>query len=159
MRKAPGRPRVAHFPHSVMLRTTRRTSPSARRPAAPEPAAGDRAARSALCHPTVRPEVSPSAPAPRACRLRGGVPVTWPLADAGGCRRARRRANRTRARPPPGTHPHPRAGGRGDGPRAAGAGTGRRHQDARSGSSGRGGAISYANGSVISKAAPRIAST
>jgi hypothetical protein len=33
--------------------------------------------------------------------------------------------------PPRGAHPHPPAGGRGDGRRAAGAGTGRRHQAAR----------------------------
>ena len=49
-------------------------------------------------------------------------------AQAHGCAVApsvdRRSANHGSVRPPPGTHPHPRAGGRGDGPRAAGAGEG-----------------------------------
>ena len=40
---------------------------------APETAAGHRATRSALCHPTRHRKLTPGATAPRACRLRVGI--------------------------------------------------------------------------------------
>jgi hypothetical protein len=53
-----------------------------------------------------------TAPRARPHRLRVGAAPKWPQADVA-----------PRGRPPPRAHPHPRAGGRGDGPRAAGGGT------------------------------------
>jgi hypothetical protein len=59
---------------------------------------------------------SPGATAPRACRLRDGIPVKWPRDDAPG-----RAAFRPRASPfPPARTPICTPGGRGDGARAAG---------------------------------------
>jgi hypothetical protein len=85
---------------------------------------GDRAP----CRPTsaIR-KVSPR----RNRRLRDGAPVKWPCADVPGSRARisdaiRPRANHRRGRHPPAAHPHPRAGGRGDGPRRGGRRDGRR---------------------------------
>jgi hypothetical protein len=73
------------------------------------------------------PEVSAGATAPRACWPRVAIPVKWRLADAAGSRRngapatGRQRTNHGGG-PFPAAHPHPRAGGRGEGLRVAGAG-------------------------------------
>ena len=83
-----------------------------------------------------RPQVSPGATAPLACRLRVGIPVKWTRAEGPQSHRVRRscairrpaRADHGCGHPPHAAHPHPRAGGRGDGQRAAGAGTGRRRR-------------------------------
>ena len=60
-------------------------------------------------------KVSPGAPAPRACRLRVGIPKKWPLGDVpGSCARisdAIRVSSPRRA-------PHTNGGGRGEGQRA-----------------------------------------
>jgi hypothetical protein len=74
-----------------------------------------------------RPQVSPGATAPLACRLRVGIPVKWTRAEGPQSHRVRRscairrpaRADHGCGHPPHAAHPHPRAGGRGDGPRAA----------------------------------------
>jgi hypothetical protein len=68
---------------------------------------------------------SPGAPAPRACRLRDGVPAKWPHAEVPWIRRSLQMVRSPPAaprkpwprRPPPAAHPHPPAGGRGDGRR------------------------------------------
>jgi hypothetical protein len=84
-----------------------------------------REARSATQH--GQPKASPGAPAPRACRLRVGIPAKWALADVLGFTACeyrtpsigRPRADHGRSAPTPIAHPHPHAGGRGDGARAA----------------------------------------
>jgi hypothetical protein len=108
----------------ILVRRGARAEDSGRRGAA-----RSRASSADFAHPQVI--VGPTAP--RACRLRDGIRVKWPLADVPGWitttrksyathRPALRRSWRTTFRRA--AHPHPPAGGRGDGPRAAGGGTG-----------------------------------
>ena len=104
-------------------RLPRRAPPSARWRARRRTAGGGcrnwrgHRARSALCNatPPIR-KLSPGATAPRACRLRVGVPARWP-----GRRRSRMTAQWCALRPA--RTPSAR-GGRGDGLRATGGGTG-----------------------------------
>jgi hypothetical protein len=69
------------------------------------------------------PEVSPDASAPRACRLRVGIPLKWPLADVPWITTTRKSnavrrpaPRRSWRRLPRRAHPIRHARGRGDGP-------------------------------------------
>jgi hypothetical protein len=90
------RPRLTRaISDAIRVSSPRRSCPRGRR----NGLLGERAARSALCHPTGAPGIivrrtcatgRRAPPAPRACRLRVGIPAKCPRADlSGGSRRLR----------------------------------------------------------------------